>query len=101
MAKVISIRHGTPGGLSDESAGLWRDVIADFQIEDAAGLAVLRQLCESLDHLRACQARVEKDGLMVKGSRGQHRPHPLLKEISEARRSFFAACRTLNLDLMP
>lgn len=101
MGKVITIRGRSSAGLSDEATRLWNEVQADFEISDAAGLAVLRQLVEVLDHIRACQAQVAADGLMVKGSRGQKRPHPLLREISESRRTFLGCCRALNLDLTP
>lgn len=101
MSQVVSIHSTTPPGLSAEAGKLWHEVAQDFTVSDAAGQAILRQLCETLDHLRACQRQVEADGLMVKGSRGQKRPHPLLREISEARRAFLGCCRALNLDLSP
>jgi hypothetical protein len=59
------------------------------------------QMLETLEHLRECQRQIAVDGLMVKGSRGQKRPHPLLKEVTESKRHFLACVRSLNLDLAP
>lgn len=103
MGKVIDFdpKRAATGGLSAEAVRLFEQVRADFEVEDAAGLAMLRQLAEVLDHLRACQRQVALDGMMTRGSRGQLRPHPLLREITEARRSFLAIARGLNLDLQP
>lgn len=98
-SKVVDIRAArAPAGLSSEARKLWQDVIDDFEIDDAGGLAVLRQLCEALDRLRQCQAAITKEGVTVKGYRGQPRPHPLLKTEAECRRQMLACYRALNLD---
>jgi hypothetical protein len=74
-------------------------VIAEHLIEDAASTALLRQLCEALDGIRRCQRQIEADGLMIAGSQGQRRPHPLLITEAEYRRAFLACTRALRLDI--
>lgn len=87
----------SPAGLSAEAARLWRAILGEYVLEDAASLALLAQLCESLDGVRACQKQVRADGLMVEGAAGQKRPHPLLATESEYRRAMLACCRALRL----
>lgn len=98
-SKVIPIKSARPPSeLSPEARKLWSEILADYEIDDAGGLAMLRQLCEALDRLRECQQELKADGLTVKGYRGQPRPHPLLKTESECRRQMLACYRALNLD---
>jgi P27 family predicted phage terminase small subunit len=92
-------RPSPPKSLSAESRALWRKVVDEHVIADSASIALVRQLCDSLDGLRACQQRIREDGLMIIGSRGQMRPHPLLASEAEYRRSFLATVRALRLDL--
>ncbi|MDQ2077631.1 hypothetical protein [Marinimicrobium sp. ABcell2] len=102
MSKVIPITDAVPAHLSAESKRLLRDLQADYSLDDSAGQALLLQLGETLDHLRACQKQIKEDGLSAPGSRrGTVRPHPLLKECTEARRHILAIFRSLNLDLSP
>ena len=68
-------------------------------VDDGASRALLRQLCEALDGLRAVQARIKADGLMIPGSKGQPRPHSLLGVESEYRRAILACTRALRLDI--
>jgi Phage terminase, small subunit len=68
-------------------------------LDDGASRALLRQLCESLDGLRACQAQIRRDDLMIAGSKGQLRPHPLLVSEAEFRRAILASISALRLDI--
>jgi hypothetical protein len=51
--------------------------------------------------MRQAQEQIRKDGLVVKGYRGQPRPHPLLTVEAECHRGILACFRGLNLDLAP
>jgi P27 family predicted phage terminase small subunit len=102
MGSVVPIGSGIPQHLSDEAKRLWRDLSRDYELSDAAAQAVLRSLCETLDWMRTCQEAIKQQGMTVPGSRrGTRRPHPLLKEVTEARRHMLACFRALNLDLSP
>lgn len=93
------MKTSPPKGLSAEAKGLWREITSEHVIDDAASRTLLRQLCESLDGVRACQKQVKRDGLMIAGSTGQLRPHPLLVTEAEYRRAILACVRALRLDL--
>ena len=102
MGSVVAITEAVPAHLSPEAKRLWRDLARDYGLDDSAAQALLLQLCESLDWLRACQTVILKEGSTVSGSRrGTKRPHPLLREVTEARRHMLACFRALNLDLTP
>jgi phage terminase small subunit len=73
--------------------------VAEHVIEDGASFEVLRQLCESVSNLRAVHRQIRKDGLMIRGSRNQMRPHPLLNTEDTYRRSILACVRVLRIDI--
>jgi hypothetical protein len=92
--------RSAPPALSTEARELWADIVKSHVVDDGASRALLRrQLCESLDGLRACQAQIRRDGLMIAGSKGQLRPHPLLVSEAEFRRAILASIRALRLDI--
>jgi P27 family predicted phage terminase small subunit len=88
-----------PKSLCPESRALWLRIVSEHVIEDGASFEVLRQLCESVSALRAVQKQVRKDGLMIRGSKGQMRPHPLLNTEAEYKRAILACVRALKIDL--
>ena len=98
MSKPTRTRSAPPA-LSAEARELWADIMESHVIDDGASRALLRQLCESLDGLRTIQARIKRDGLMIAGSKGQARPHPLLVSEAEFRRAILACVRGLRLDI--
>lgn len=101
-SKIVAIRgHKPPEHLSDEARALWIQVLADYEVDKGAGLALLRQALEALDGVRACQRQIAADGLMVTGSRRQKRPHPLLRVEADYRRQMLSCFRALNLELAP
>lgn len=66
---------------------------------DPAALTLLDELVLAADQLRQVQARLHADGLVVTGSTGQPRPHPLLGEQDRLRRTIIALTRSLRLSL--
>ncbi len=87
--------------LSRRAAKFKREIQKEYVITDEAGLAILQTAAEAYDAMHAAQAVVDEQGLTVKGDRGQIKAHPLLSVIRDARSSFLAALRALNLDLEP
>jgi hypothetical protein len=75
--------------------------VNEYAIEDAAGLALLSQACESLDRVRECQRIVREDGAVLLDRFGQRKGHPLLATERDARASMLAALKALNFDLEP
>ena len=93
--------HAAPASLSAEARALWRATIDEYAFDSAPDFAMLAQLCEALDGVRACQRQIKKDGMVVIGSTGQVRQHPLLAAEAEYRRSLLACVRALRLNSTP
>lgn len=98
MRELTSVPR-PPKTLCAEAKALWSSIVAEHVVEDGASLELLRQLCESVTNLRAIQRQVRRDGLMVAGSKGQLRPHPLLSVEAEYRRAVLACIRALKIDV--
>ena len=47
----------------------------------ATDVAIMTRLCEAYDRRAEMVAQVESDGLMIPGSVGQSRPHPILDKL--------------------
>jgi P27 family predicted phage terminase small subunit len=88
-----------PRTLCAEARALWSSIVAEHIVDDGASFELLRQLCESVSNLRAIQRQIRKDGLMIKGSKGQMRPHPLFATEAEYRRAILACIRALKIDV--
>ncbi|MGH9122034.1 MAG: hypothetical protein ACRDYC_08815 [Acidimicrobiales bacterium] len=73
-------KRRAPVGLNAAGRGFWRKVTTDFEL-DHDGLALLEQAARTLDELERLQAAVAGAELLVEGSSGQPRPHPLLAEV--------------------
>lgn len=97
QTNVINL-PSAPGGLSAESRRTWQRLVDEYQIDDAAGLELLTQLCETLDRLAEVKRRIADDGLIVPGYNDQPRPNPLLKTEAEYRRLILATFRALRLE---
>jgi phage terminase small subunit len=85
----------TPGG------ALWRDMVAEYGIADAAGLALLTTAAECLDRMRAAQKAIADHGEIVVDRYGAPKLNPACNLEKDARAGMLAAFRALNLDLEP
>ncbi len=77
-----------PRRLSAAGQGLWADVLGDLQEGwelDARELHVLGRACRCADELAELEAAVDRDGVTVKGSRGQSVVNPALSEARQLR----------------
>lgn len=97
MATKRSKTTAAPAALHPDAAALHARVLAEFDFSDGASLAVLREMCGTLDRLRQVQSVITAEGLTVTGSTGQPRPHPLLATEDMLRRSLLAHARSLRL----
>lgn len=84
--------------LSEHAETLKKSILErnDFN-EDEAGLALLDSGLRALDIEAECLDILERDGLLVKGDRGQVKAHPLAATARDARAQFFAAIKLLGL----
>jgi hypothetical protein len=75
--------------------------VADLELNVPTGMGPLEQALAArvraaCGELRECASQVAEDGLMVLGSTGQHRPHPLLKVTQELRKEIATALSDLT-----
>lgn len=90
-----------PKHLKPDGRKLFRDVVSEYAIDDAAGLALLTTASECLDRMRAAQDAIEAQGEVVTDRYGQTKVHPACALEKDARNGFLAALKQLNLDLEP
>ena len=84
--------YGMPDALGPDGQSLWRRILSEFTIDDAAGREVLSQCCHAADLAVRLRQLVDKDGAVVQTKSG-------LKENPAARLELTARafiCRTLG-----
>jgi phage terminase small subunit len=81
-----------PSNLGPAGANLWHSIMAEYDISDAGGRALLEQVCASYDRAEKLRVEIDRDGEIIRGRSGM-REHPGLK-IELASRSFI--CRSLQ-----
>jgi len=87
-----------PKHLSAESKALWRHLQADYKIDDAAGLLLLRNALEAHDRLGEARRILKKEGCVVTDRWGQRKQHPATLVEQSARQQLLAALRGLKLE---
>jgi len=87
--------------LSKEATKLKNGILKEYDITDKAGVAILKTAIEAFELMHSATAEIDKDGLTVKGDRGQVKAHPLLSVIRDSRAAFLAGLKALQLDLEP
>lgn len=68
-----------PTDLLDTGRALWRDVTAKYELR-ADEVPLLAEMCRAVDRLAGIRAALVGQPLLVAGSTGQQRAHPLLGE---------------------
>jgi P27 family predicted phage terminase small subunit len=94
-------RLRTPAHLKPSGAKLWRDLVDEYSIQDAAGLALIATAAEALDRMKAAQAAIAEHGEVVSDRYGGVRLNPACGLEKDARNGLLAALKALNLDLEP
>jgi phage terminase small subunit len=69
-----------PRDLSPGGRRLWRSIVTEYELR-ADELKLLEHICRTTDELAVMCAQLPAAELLVTGSMGQPRPHPLLAEI--------------------
>jgi hypothetical protein len=90
----------TPVGLEATGAALWRHVLSQFDVSDAAGVCMLTEACRSLDRAARCKTIIDADGevIVVKGI---PREHPLLKAELASRSLCIRTLQRMGLSYEP
>ena len=76
-----------------------RDVLKEYQIEDAHDLRRLELASYCLDRVEECQQLIEKDGAFIKDRFEQLKEHPACKVERDNKTLFARLIRELGLDL--
>jgi P27 family predicted phage terminase small subunit len=87
--------------LSVEAQQIKDGLLAEYDISDTGGLAILQRGLEAFDDMRKAQRVIDKQGMTFLGERGQIKAHPLLTVVRDCRAQFLAALKQLNLDIEP
>lgn len=87
-----------PSHLSPAAKRLWKAVLADYHIDDAAGLALLRVACEATDRAEGARKLIAVDGAVHKDRFGQVKAHPACAIERDARTQLISALRALKLE---
>lgn len=89
-----------PLSLGEPGRQLWRNLMAEFKIDDSEGYALLQSACESLDRIAAAQAEIDRLGLVITNPKtGATRSNPAVGIEQAARGQFLQALKNLRLDL--
>jgi hypothetical protein len=79
-----SRRKPAPKGLGRQGRKLWRDVVSEYELR-VDELVLLENACRTVDKIEFLEAGMAGEPLIVKGSMGQEREHPLLSETRQQR----------------
>lgn len=90
-----------PKHLSPEARIIWKEILSEYDIQDSAGLRILRISLESFDRSQECRKKIDEDGLIFYDKFNQKKSHPLLAIERDSRAAFLAGLKALNLDLEP
>jgi P27 family predicted phage terminase small subunit len=90
--------NAPPKGLSVEAGAVWRRVLADYNLDDAAGRAILATGLEAFDRMRAAQAEIRKHGVVVENRFGELKPNPAVGIERDSRTGMLSSFRLLRLD---
>lgn len=90
-----------PSALSTAAKCWWKQLVTEFEIDDAAGFLLLQQAMEAFDETVAARAAIEKDGAVIQDRFGQKRQHPAVLNLRDARNLMLRSLKALNLDVVP
>jgi hypothetical protein len=89
---------GTPAHLGAEGREFYSDMVEEFGIVDASGIALLTRAAECLDRIKQAQNAIRKHGaVMVVNDKLV--ANPAVRIEKEGRDGFYAAIRLLHLEI--
>lgn len=86
-----------PKHLAGTSRELWRRLRADYEIDDAAGQALLQAACEAYQRAQEARAAIDKAGAVTADRFGQLKAHPAIAIERDSRAAMISALRALRL----
>jgi hypothetical protein len=107
MAKTLRIVGGSdavqpqpPRPLGEHGQRLWRQVNAEYLIDDAPGIEFLTLACQALDRAEELAACVAEDGPVIRTRTGI-KAHPAIKEELACRGFLVRTLQKLGLNFEP
>jgi hypothetical protein len=82
--------------LGEAGRSLWDRIQTEYEVEDAASVEVLTQVCLAADRRAELAAAIARDGALVQTTAGM-REHPLIKSELAARSFIVKGLRELGL----
>lgn len=86
-----------PAGLGKAGAGLWRRVVAEFEVGPGEA-ELLEAACIQWQRIADAEQLIAEDGLVVDGARGRQ-AHPAIAVSRDASRLLAALVRHLRIEL--
>lgn len=90
-----------PRNLNKYGRALWDRVMAQYAVEDAAGIELLLLACEGTDRIWALRQEIEHDGAVIRLRNGAIREHPALKAEVAVMSFVTRTLARLGLDVEP
>jgi phage terminase small subunit len=90
-----------PKGLSAAAGARWRELQAEYGIEDSGGLSILLLHVQALMTAASAQKILDREGLTIVDRFGVARSHPACTVLRDARSQMLSTLRALNLDVIP
>ena len=88
---------GIPAHLRGEARRLWEHLVADFDIRDSGGLALVRVAAESFARAEEAREILSREGTIVRDRFGQAKTHPACLVERDSRTQLVSALRALKL----
>ncbi len=99
--KIAGKTAKPPKNLSKKAKTLWRELQAEYGIQDAAGLDLLADYCQFFDRREQARALIRENGPTVLDRFQQIQTHPGCRIERDASAAMLRCLKALNLDLEP
>jgi Phage terminase, small subunit len=86
--------------LGARGLALWKSLTSEYEIEDSAGIELLKQCCQAVDLAEALSERIAADGVVFRGKDGL-KAHPAMKDSLAARGLAIRTLTRLGLNFEP
>lgn len=90
-----------PFPLGPAGLGLWDSILADFTIEDSAGLAMLAQAAAVADRAAMLAEVVARDGPIIMGKNRAPRTNPAVRDEISCRSFIVRTLQRLGVNMEP
>lgn len=87
----------SPAGLKARGRRFWRETVTEHELTTPE-LALLEEICRTIDDIDLLHTAVREDGATVAGSKGQTRAHPALVELRHQRQVLGRLVSQLGLE---